>query len=79
MLTLSNGMPAHFAQSAEYEAVYKVLSISQPAPAPETIAKMFRPSNFVEKAQLNSRLVCFPESCMNVELIFFSVYVVGVM
>lgn len=77
-LTLSNGMPAHFAQSAEYEAVYKILSISQPAPAPETIAKTFRPSNVVEKAQLNSRLVWFHENVWMCSLLFLCIRLVVV-
>ena len=71
MLTLANGMPAHFAQSAEYEAVYKILSVSQPAPAPETIAKTFRPANIVEKAQVNGRLVRFYENCENMSDFLF--------
>ncbi|XP_076130159.1 fermitin family homolog 3 [Alosa pseudoharengus] len=68
MLTLSNGMPAHFAQSAEYETVYKMLSISQPAPAPETIAKKYRSSNVVEKAQVNSRWLDSSRSLMQQDI-----------
>uniref|UniRef100_A0AAY4DUR4 PH domain-containing protein n=1 Tax=Denticeps clupeoides TaxID=299321 RepID=A0AAY4DUR4_9TELE len=41
--------------SPEAEAVYKMLSVSQPAPAPETINKLYRPTSVVEKAQVNSR------------------------
>uniref|UniRef100_A0A4W4E6P2 PH domain-containing protein n=1 Tax=Electrophorus electricus TaxID=8005 RepID=A0A4W4E6P2_ELEEL len=52
---LANDMPAFFANSPETEAVYKMLSVSQPAPAPETIAKMNRPTTKVDKAQINSR------------------------
>uniref|UniRef100_A0AAY4DXJ8 PH domain-containing protein n=1 Tax=Denticeps clupeoides TaxID=299321 RepID=A0AAY4DXJ8_9TELE len=55
VVTLSDGMPAHFAESPEAEAVYKMLSVSQPAPAPETINKLYRPTSVVEKAQVNSR------------------------
>ncbi|XP_012690302.1 fermitin family homolog 3 [Clupea harengus] len=68
MLTLANGMPAHFAQSAEYEAVYKILSVSQPAPAPETIAKTFRPANIVEKAQVNGRWLDSSRSLLQQEI-----------
>ncbi|XP_072529690.1 fermitin family homolog 3 [Salminus brasiliensis] len=55
IIKLANGMPAFFAESPEMEAVYKMLSVSQPAPPPETIAKMYRPISKVDKAQLNSR------------------------
>ncbi|XP_030648528.1 fermitin family homolog 3 isoform X2 [Chanos chanos] len=55
VLTLANGMPAYFADSPEMEAVYKLLSVSQPAPPPETIVKMYRPMNVVDKAQVNGR------------------------
>ncbi|XP_041707142.1 fermitin family homolog 3 [Coregonus clupeaformis] len=53
--TLSNGMPVHFADSPQTEAVYKMLSVSLPAPAPETITKMPRPTSIVDKAQVHSR------------------------
>uniref|UniRef100_A0A4W5N222 FERM domain containing kindlin 3 n=1 Tax=Hucho hucho TaxID=62062 RepID=A0A4W5N222_9TELE len=53
--TLSNGMPMHFADSPQTEAVYKMLSVSLPAPAPETITKMPRPTSLVDKAQVHSR------------------------
>lgn len=49
-------MPAFFAESPETEAVYRMISVSQPAPAPETIAKMHKPTSKVDKAQVNSRL-----------------------
>uniref|UniRef100_A0A672NQA1 FERM domain containing kindlin 3 n=1 Tax=Sinocyclocheilus grahami TaxID=75366 RepID=A0A672NQA1_SINGR len=52
---LANGMPAFFAEAAETEAVYKMLAVSQPAPAPETIAKLYRTTNITEKAHINSR------------------------
>ncbi|KAM4621595.1 fermitin family homolog 3-like [Polymixia lowei] len=52
---LYNGMPAHFADSPKTEEVYKMLSISQPAPAPEAIAKQYRPASVVDKAHINSR------------------------
>uniref|UniRef100_A0A671SCE2 Fermitin family homolog 3-like n=1 Tax=Sinocyclocheilus anshuiensis TaxID=1608454 RepID=A0A671SCE2_9TELE len=52
---LANGMPAFFAEAAETEAVYKMLVVSQPAPAPETIAKLYRTTNITEKAHINSR------------------------
>uniref|UniRef100_A0A674D2N1 FERM domain containing kindlin 3 n=1 Tax=Salmo trutta TaxID=8032 RepID=A0A674D2N1_SALTR len=53
--TLSNGMPMHFADSLQTEAVYKMLSVSLPAPAPETITKMPRTTSLVDKAQVHSR------------------------
>uniref|UniRef100_A0A674AW80 FERM domain containing kindlin 3 n=1 Tax=Salmo trutta TaxID=8032 RepID=A0A674AW80_SALTR len=51
--TLSNGMPVHFADSPQTEAVYKMLSVS--LPTPETITKMPRPTSLVDKAQVHSR------------------------
>uniref|UniRef100_A0A673NG90 Fermitin family homolog 3-like n=1 Tax=Sinocyclocheilus rhinocerous TaxID=307959 RepID=A0A673NG90_9TELE len=55
ILKLANGMPAFFAETPETEAVYKMLVVSQPAPAPETIAKLYRTTNIMEKAHINSR------------------------
>uniref|UniRef100_A0A8C2CX55 Fermitin family member 3a n=1 Tax=Cyprinus carpio TaxID=7962 RepID=A0A8C2CX55_CYPCA len=52
---LANGMPAFFAETPETEVVYKILAVSQPAPAPETIAKLYRTTNIMEKAHINSR------------------------
>uniref|UniRef100_A0A3P8Q795 PH domain-containing protein n=1 Tax=Astatotilapia calliptera TaxID=8154 RepID=A0A3P8Q795_ASTCA len=52
---LYNGMPAHFADSPEMEAIYKMLSVSQPPPAPEVIAKQYRPASVVDKAHINGR------------------------
>uniref|UniRef100_A0A8C7ISA5 Histone acetyltransferase KAT5-like n=1 Tax=Oncorhynchus kisutch TaxID=8019 RepID=A0A8C7ISA5_ONCKI len=49
--TLSNGMPVHFADSPQTEAVYKMLSVS--LPAPEAITKMPRPTSLVDKAQVH--------------------------
>lgn len=53
--TLANGMPAFFAEAPDTEAAYKMLAVSQPVPAPETIAKLYRSTNIMEKAQINSR------------------------
>ncbi|XP_028976548.2 fermitin family homolog 3 isoform X3 [Esox lucius] len=53
--TLSNGMPVHFADSPQTEAVYKLLSVSLPAPPPETITRMLRPSGLMDKAQVHNR------------------------
>ncbi|XP_072293765.1 fermitin family homolog 3b [Eucyclogobius newberryi] len=50
-----NGMPAHFADSAQMEAVYKMLSVTQPPPAPEVVAKQYRPASVVDKAHINGR------------------------
>uniref|UniRef100_A0A8B9LRU7 FERM domain containing kindlin 3 n=1 Tax=Astyanax mexicanus TaxID=7994 RepID=A0A8B9LRU7_ASTMX len=55
IIKLANGMPAFFAESPEMESVYKMLSVSQPAPPPETITKMYRPTSKVDKAQVNGR------------------------
>uniref|UniRef100_A0AAR2JD10 PH domain-containing protein n=2 Tax=Pygocentrus nattereri TaxID=42514 RepID=A0AAR2JD10_PYGNA len=55
IVKLANGMPAFFTESPQMENVYKMLSVSQPALPPETIAKMYRPTSKVDKAQVNSR------------------------
>lgn len=39
------------------EAVYKMLSVTQPPPAPEVIAKQYRPASVVDKAHINGRYV----------------------
>uniref|UniRef100_A0AAX7UV26 PH domain-containing protein n=1 Tax=Astatotilapia calliptera TaxID=8154 RepID=A0AAX7UV26_ASTCA len=59
---LYNGMPAHFADSPEMEAIYKMLSVSQPPPAPEVIAKQYRPASVVDKAHINGRYVWLDSS-----------------
>lgn len=48
-------MPAHFADSPEMEAIYKMLSVTQPPPAPEVLAKQYRPASVVDKAHINGR------------------------
>ncbi|XP_023694607.1 fermitin family homolog 3 [Paramormyrops kingsleyae] len=62
--SLQNGMPVHFAISPETEAAYKMLSVSQPPPAPETIAKMYRPASVVDKAHIHSRWLDSSRSLM---------------
>lgn len=52
---LYNGMPAHFADSPKTEAVYKMLSTSQPSPAPEMLAKLYRPASIVDKTHIHTR------------------------
>lgn len=52
---LYNGMPAHFADSSQTEAVYKMLSVTQPPPAPEVVVKQYRPASVVDKAHINGR------------------------
>uniref|UniRef100_A0A8D3CQC4 FERM domain containing kindlin 3 n=1 Tax=Scophthalmus maximus TaxID=52904 RepID=A0A8D3CQC4_SCOMX len=52
---LYNGMPAHFADSPKMEAIYKMLSVTQPPPAPEVVAKQYRPASVVDKAHINGR------------------------
>ncbi|XP_076877458.1 fermitin family homolog 3b isoform X2 [Brachyhypopomus gauderio] len=55
LTVLYNGMPAHFADSPETQAVYKMLSVCQPSPAPESIAKMYRPASKVDKTHIHTR------------------------
>lgn len=52
---LYNGMPAHFADSPQMEAIYKMLSVTQPPPTPEVLAKLYRPASVVDKAHIHSR------------------------
>nr|XP_020657423.1 fermitin family homolog 3 [Pogona vitticeps] len=52
---LFRGMPAHFSDSAETEACFRMLSISQTGITPEQIMRMQRPGSVIEKAQINSR------------------------
>ncbi|XP_028314530.1 fermitin family homolog 3b [Gouania willdenowi] len=54
-VSLYNDVPAHFADSAEMEAIYKMLSVTQTQPAPEIITKQYRPSSVVDKAHINGR------------------------
>uniref|UniRef100_A0A8C5RWV2 Kindlin-2 N-terminal domain-containing protein n=1 Tax=Laticauda laticaudata TaxID=8630 RepID=A0A8C5RWV2_LATLA len=49
------GMPAHFSDSAETEACYQMLSVSQTSLTPEQIVRMHRPGSLVEKTKINSR------------------------
>ncbi|ETE59816.1 Fermitin family-like 3, partial [Ophiophagus hannah] len=48
------GMPAHFSDSAETEACYQMLSVSQTSLTPEQIVRMHRPGSLVEKTKINS-------------------------
>ncbi|XP_068614338.1 fermitin family homolog 3-like [Brachionichthys hirsutus] len=52
---LYNGMPAHFADSPQLEDIYKMLSVTQPPPPPEVVAKQYRPASVVDKAHINGR------------------------
>lgn len=61
---LYNGMPAHFADSPKTEAIYKMLSIAQPSPTPEAIAKLYRPASVVDKAHIHSRWLDSSRSLM---------------
>ncbi|XP_029917636.1 fermitin family homolog 3b [Myripristis murdjan] len=61
---LYNGMPAHFADSPKTEAVYKMLSVTLQPPAPEAIAKLYRPASVVDKAHINSRWLDSSRSLM---------------
>ncbi|XP_073710493.1 fermitin family homolog 3b [Misgurnus anguillicaudatus] len=61
---LYNGMPAYFAQTPNTEAVYKKLSVSLPSPAPETIAKLYRPASVVDKTHINTRWMDSSRSLM---------------
>lgn len=48
-------MPAHFADSPQMEAIYKMLSVTQPPPTPEAITKLYRPASVVDKAHIHGR------------------------
>ncbi|KAF4104934.1 fermitin family homolog 3b [Onychostoma macrolepis] len=61
---LYNGMPAHFADSPKTEAVYKMLSVSLPSPAPEAIAKLYRPASVVDKTHIHTRWLDSSRSLM---------------
>ncbi|KAF7707498.1 hypothetical protein HF521_018716 [Silurus meridionalis] len=61
---LYNGMPAHFADSPKNEAVYKILSVCQPSPAPEVIAKLYRPASKVDKTHIHTRWLDSSRSLM---------------
>lgn len=52
---LCNGMPAHFADSPKTEDVYRMLSVSQPSPPPEAMAKLYRPASVVDKTHIHTR------------------------
>uniref|UniRef100_A0A3B1J6S3 FERM domain containing kindlin 3b n=1 Tax=Astyanax mexicanus TaxID=7994 RepID=A0A3B1J6S3_ASTMX len=62
--TLYNGMPAHFADSPKTEFVYRMLSVCQPSPPPETIAKLYRPASKVDKTHIHSRWLDSSRSLM---------------
>uniref|UniRef100_A0A8C1QIH5 Fermitin family homolog 3-like n=1 Tax=Cyprinus carpio TaxID=7962 RepID=A0A8C1QIH5_CYPCA len=62
--TLYDGMPAHFADSPKTEAVYKMLSVSLPSPAPEAIAKLYRPASVVDKTHIHTRWLNSSRSLM---------------
>ncbi|XP_072518978.1 fermitin family homolog 3b [Salminus brasiliensis] len=61
---LYNGMPAHFADSPKTVAVYKMLSVCQPSPAPESIAKLYRPASKVDKTHIHTRWLDSSRSLM---------------
>ncbi|XP_016326580.1 fermitin family homolog 3-like [Sinocyclocheilus anshuiensis] len=61
---LYNGMPAHFADSTKTEAVYKMLSVGLPSPAPEAIAKLYRPASVVDKTHIHTRWLDSSRSLM---------------
>uniref|UniRef100_A0A3Q3W554 PH domain-containing protein n=1 Tax=Mola mola TaxID=94237 RepID=A0A3Q3W554_MOLML len=61
---LYNGTPAHFADSPEMEAIYKMLSVTQPPPSPEILAKLYRPASVVDKAHIHSRWLDSSRSLM---------------
>ncbi|MCI4380150.1 hypothetical protein PGIGA_G00236540 [Pangasianodon gigas] len=63
--TLYDGMPAHFADSPKTEAIYKILSVCQPSPPPETIAKLYRPASKVDKTHINTRWLDSSRSLMH--------------
>ncbi|KAA0709558.1 Fermitin family -like protein 3 [Triplophysa tibetana] len=61
---LCNGMPAHFAESTKTEDAYKMLSVSQPSPPPEAMAKIYRPASVVDKTHIHSRWLDSSRSLM---------------
>lgn len=67
---LCNGMPAHFAESPKTEDAYKMLSVSQPSPPPEAMAKIYRPASVVDKTHIHSRYNC-DASFKNIFCCFF--------
>lgn len=60
-------MPAHFADSSQMEAIYKMLSVTQPPPAPEVIAKQYRPASVVDKAHIHGRYA-FTQTCLGIRV-----------
>uniref|UniRef100_A0AAY4CIV2 PH domain-containing protein n=1 Tax=Denticeps clupeoides TaxID=299321 RepID=A0AAY4CIV2_9TELE len=52
---LYNGMPVHFTDSPKAEDIYKMLSMCQPSPSPEALAKMYRPASIVDKTHIHTR------------------------
>ncbi|KAL6480461.1 hypothetical protein MHYP_G00114940 [Metynnis hypsauchen] len=61
---LYDGMPAHFADSPKTEAVYKMLSLCQPSPSPESLAKLYRPASKVDKTHIHTRWLDSSRSLM---------------
>ncbi|XP_074129451.1 fermitin family homolog 3 [Sminthopsis crassicaudata] len=49
------GMPAHFSDSPETEACYRMLSRPQPPPDPAQLLRLPRPGSLADKTQLHSR------------------------
>ncbi|XP_072495039.1 fermitin family homolog 3 [Notamacropus eugenii] len=49
------GMPAHFSDSPETEACYRMLSLPQPPPDPAQLLRLPRPNSLADKTQLHSR------------------------
>ncbi|XP_056657504.1 fermitin family homolog 3 [Monodelphis domestica] len=49
------GMPAHFSDSPEAEACYRMLSLPQPPPDPAQLLRLPRPGSLADKSQLHSR------------------------
>ncbi len=67
-------MPAHFADSPQMEAIYKMLSVTQPPPAPEVIAKQYRPASVVDKAHIHGRYAFACVGMVNRELSFTALF-----
>ncbi|XP_074860959.1 fermitin family homolog 3 [Carettochelys insculpta] len=63
------GMPAHFSDSPATEACYRMLSVSWTGLSLEHVLKMPRPSNLVEKAQINSRWLSSSRSLMQQDVL----------
>ncbi|XP_043541036.1 fermitin family homolog 1-like, partial [Chiloscyllium plagiosum] len=60
---------AHYLRdSPEGESAYQILTVSQPSMSPEQMAKLYRPSTLIDKAQIHSRWLDSSRSLMSQEI-----------